>query len=1032
VRGATFEAAPAPAVAEPQPAAERARTIAERSPRRPLDPSLRRSVEGAYGASLGDVGVRTGPDAERAARMVWARAFAFERDIVFGADAFRPETADGRTLIAHELAHVVQQTGARRVAPGVSRAGDRFERHAELAARGAMAGQPVPMLASLPGGAPAALSRAPDDGPSLADRQARDEIDATMIDLTAAFDDVQPTTALVDRAQELEGKFEAEDRPLTRVAAAKRLRGIAKTLHEREKSAPKDPNGGALMETGIDGTEQPWLPGKPKSVADIAPFTANNELAWETVASQAEKPKGKAGAKGKRAPATPPPAVRQVSEQEAIDWAAASAGRVAEQTEAEKRAGTERFGGQDVAKGLADLRGTTAAQAAAAVQRGTADAPPKDSQVKAEEKSVTPVGPASTLLELSGEIWYVNRRLYAVNRAGQIETADWDDFAFDLYGSSIVPGTYYFGPFAVGIRGSKPYYTSFLVRVDGGARMGSGDIFAARVLTSLLPMLERGQKQIKAGHGVGIIISPHIKEKSPDADSSRLLSAMSAATKHLPWAISERLHQVYEHPIQELVNVAMGIGMQRVAAAVPIVGEVMLAWQALELARWMGSAADVALRARGDDEIDIAGQAIAKKVADFAVTEALTRGITAGAKFGSKAIKGGGVEPKAPSEHVGTGERESGSGKTTTDAPAQREKPVVEQTKGASEQGKGPTERSKAPADEGRAPRDETKAPHDETKAPADETKAPRDETKTPHEETKAPRGDAKKPADQTQPTDHTKPPSDQTKPPAQATGGKGGGSKPPNTPRRSPGSPGGKRKPVTFTKPDANSTLVREQALRLQQETGLTIRPDQIMEAPWIGRAGSRGTSAGWLRNSRKFRAAWKAANPNEAKLLKGNKVTQAYADAMGWPRSTVGHPLEHHHIGNGPYVVYLPKGWHKGNVHATPTRIDTPTGGFKPNPPLNVPSHIPPAKGGSLPGQVAPKVPGEIIGRRPYAPGALEQMERGKLTPTVVEEAVTNGRRSGPDASGVTTYTHKGNGVKVKVGADGQRLSVERLPRP
>jgi hypothetical protein len=69
---------------------------------------------------------------------VRADAFTLGRDIVFGAGRFNPHTRDGLSLLAHELAHVVQQSGgnapARRPAPELSvpgRAGPVVQRQPE-------------------------------------------------------------------------------------------------------------------------------------------------------------------------------------------------------------------------------------------------------------------------------------------------------------------------------------------------------------------------------------------------------------------------------------------------------------------------------------------------------------------------------------------------------------------------------------------------------------------------------------------------------------------------------------------------------------------------------------------------------------------------------------------------------------------------------------------------------------------------------------------------------------------------------------
>jgi hypothetical protein len=90
------------------------------SPGRPLDQPARDFVGPRLGRSLGQVRVHEGPLATAAALAVGARAFTVGRDIVFGAGEYAPSTASGRKLLAHELAHVVQQTGANRLPVGAA------------------------------------------------------------------------------------------------------------------------------------------------------------------------------------------------------------------------------------------------------------------------------------------------------------------------------------------------------------------------------------------------------------------------------------------------------------------------------------------------------------------------------------------------------------------------------------------------------------------------------------------------------------------------------------------------------------------------------------------------------------------------------------------------------------------------------------------------------------------------------------------------------------------------------------------------
>jgi hypothetical protein len=69
-------------------------------------------LEPAFRHDFADVRVHTDAQAAREARHVGARAFTIGRDISFAAGAYAPATPQGRRLIAHELAHVVQQAGS--------------------------------------------------------------------------------------------------------------------------------------------------------------------------------------------------------------------------------------------------------------------------------------------------------------------------------------------------------------------------------------------------------------------------------------------------------------------------------------------------------------------------------------------------------------------------------------------------------------------------------------------------------------------------------------------------------------------------------------------------------------------------------------------------------------------------------------------------------------------------------------------------------------------------------------------------------
>lgn len=78
----------------------------------PLEPALRTEMEGRFGVDFSRVRIHHDDAAARSARDVQAHAYTAGADIVFGAGRYAPRSETGRHLLAHELAHVVQQTGA--------------------------------------------------------------------------------------------------------------------------------------------------------------------------------------------------------------------------------------------------------------------------------------------------------------------------------------------------------------------------------------------------------------------------------------------------------------------------------------------------------------------------------------------------------------------------------------------------------------------------------------------------------------------------------------------------------------------------------------------------------------------------------------------------------------------------------------------------------------------------------------------------------------------------------------------------------
>lgn len=100
---------------------------------KPLTPALRKDVERRFGHDFGAVQIHTDGPAARSAETLHAEAYTVGTHIVFGEGRFTPGTIEGRQLLAHELAHVVQQQSAARAAHMSGSAVDRLEASARRA-----------------------------------------------------------------------------------------------------------------------------------------------------------------------------------------------------------------------------------------------------------------------------------------------------------------------------------------------------------------------------------------------------------------------------------------------------------------------------------------------------------------------------------------------------------------------------------------------------------------------------------------------------------------------------------------------------------------------------------------------------------------------------------------------------------------------------------------------------------------------------------------------------------------------------------
>ena len=114
-----------------------------RSSGQPLDEATRAYMEPRFGHDFSGVRVHADPKAAQSAQAVDALAYTFGSHIVFGTHQHAPGNSAGRELMAHELAHVVQQqhVAAGTTVTNVSQPNDAGETSADQLSRAALSGQ---------------------------------------------------------------------------------------------------------------------------------------------------------------------------------------------------------------------------------------------------------------------------------------------------------------------------------------------------------------------------------------------------------------------------------------------------------------------------------------------------------------------------------------------------------------------------------------------------------------------------------------------------------------------------------------------------------------------------------------------------------------------------------------------------------------------------------------------------------------------------------------------------------------------------
>lgn len=104
-----------------------------------LDSGVAQRLGETMGHDFSDVHVHTDPQADSLNRSLSAKAFTTGSDIFFQQGAYQPSSSEGQHLLAHELTHVVQQSGSSPSGPlTLGPAEDSYEHEADSVASQAM------------------------------------------------------------------------------------------------------------------------------------------------------------------------------------------------------------------------------------------------------------------------------------------------------------------------------------------------------------------------------------------------------------------------------------------------------------------------------------------------------------------------------------------------------------------------------------------------------------------------------------------------------------------------------------------------------------------------------------------------------------------------------------------------------------------------------------------------------------------------------------------------------------------------------
>ncbi|WP_406471079.1 DUF4157 domain-containing protein [Streptomyces hirsutus] len=620
-----------------------------RSPATPVPPAIRSGAERMLGGDFSSVRVHSGDAAARSARALGARAYTVGRDIVMGAAAAAAPPPEVHRLLTHELAHVRQDGAEYRGGPiRIGGVGDPEEAAADAAA------------GTADGAGPTAATRGarPDGGAVLRRRPVEPTTDeeadlavSTVLDALYQPQLSDDPLVLIAEAVQLQSRFGEVRHPLTRTVAARKLLTIRGVLGQLVAKAARDASG-ALESPDFYGAMRRWTGNGARSVQEIPPFLPDQVQEWqawllETGVAATPKPGGAPRPHG-QGPATlrPAPETDPFARPEPVTEVG-GLGSVQPTTAAEGAAEAS-AGGPEIHRGLAQLGKVDYASAVRAVA-SLSGGEGGSGTMRPDLRNV----PSGTLLDFTGQVWFVSDRLYPVDRTGHLAA---EEAGYDISTISLAPGgTYFFGRFALRTEGARSGLpVRLLLRIDGAApRLAAGgNVYAGGVNRTFAPLSAELSRLLGEGAGVGIVVSSRYGTPQPQLQWENVGRAFRKAPDYAGWAVRVRAAEALENPNKELERQAVGYLIGALVSTLPEVGAMALVLQLVTGTTWLAETARAAAYARTEDEVDLAAQEIARVFANLAVDHLIQTGI-AKSQGGHGRSRGAGPgrhggEPHAP------------------------------------------------------------------------------------------------------------------------------------------------------------------------------------------------------------------------------------------------------------------------------------------------------------------------------------------------------------------------------------------------